>query len=166
MRSCWWLAVCFVVIGCGKFTPNAKPWPATIASFNNFTPDQQTRFKSFVSDLNTRSGHDVFLLDANSGNYPITVTVVAPPTASPNRAGYSIRNDEKCDVQISNFLFDADKVDYQESVLIHELGHCSGLGHTTKLGDVMYPTTAKFASYTPVELTSFVQSLMSAISGH
>lgn len=157
----WWLVVCLLVIGCGKKGQDPA-WPAVITSFGNLSEDQKTKVMEYIDKANTAAGKVVIQQDNNSDGYPISLLVANPPKDSPLRAGYTVRTSADCHVEFSTALDAADKLDYWQSVFLHEVvGHCAGQGHVQDPKAVMYPTTAKFNTYDKDELTIFFTASMS-----
>jgi hypothetical protein len=164
MRNLPWLFVCLLVIGCGKIG-QAPKWPAVITSFGTMSEDEKAKVLEYVASANEQAGMVVIKQEDNADGYPITLTVNDPPTDNPNRAGYTVRDDAKCTVEFSKALQSTDKTDYWESVFLHEVyGHCLGLGHTQAQGSIMYPTTAKYQTYSKDALDSFFKSALAMIT--
>ena len=152
----------FLAVSCGKLRHNDS-WPAKI-TFEGFSEEQQRELTVYAIDLNTRSGETLITTDPSSDGFPITVRPGNPPSSEAKRAGYSILSENECRIEISNFILAANRADYRESVLIHEIGHCAGLDHNPTQGSVMYPTTAKWATYTGEQLQVFLISLQKAVT--
>ncbi len=157
--------VSFLVIGCAVKSPSQN-WPAKIVSFQNFTSDQQAQLLGFTSDMNQMSSQSLIQQTGNTNGYPVSISLVPPPTDNPLRAGYTTRQSSTCTIQLSNFLFDdSQDSQYLESVFIHEFGHCAGLVHVADPNAVMYPTASAYTSYSQGELESFYQSFTSSMRG-
>lgn len=160
MKRTWYFLFVILLVSCAKKGPEAH-WPAKITAFDGLTADQQTELRQYIQDLNTRAGQTI--VTESGDGFPIHVTVVPAPASQPQRAGYSILSDDNCEIQLSSFMLTTTRQDYLESVFVHELGHCGGLGHTAQVGSVMYPTTARWDSYSQQQLSSFVTSFMDSI---
>ena len=128
-----------------------------------FSSEQKQQLTGFINDLNSRTQRTVLNLEAKSEGYPIYLELVDPPASEPQRAGYAIRDEEQCTIQLSRFLFQPQKEEYRESVFLHEVGHCAGLEHTTEKPDLMYPTTAKWSSYDATHLNVFFNRIIAII---
>lgn len=154
------LAVSLLVTSCGNFW-QAPRWPGVISSFGTMTESEKTMLMGFIESANNQVGETVIRQENNQVGFPITVTIVDPPAENPNRAGFTIRTGNSCQVQFSTALRDPEKADYWESVVLHEIyGHCLGMGHTQQPGTIMYPTTDKYQSYSREALSSFFKSVV------
>lgn len=154
--------VLLLVTNCGKKRQPVDMWPAYITGFENFSEDQRALFSGFVNTLNAEAGKTLISLSPLDEGYPISVRLTPPPANKPNQAGYATRSEENCHVDISTQLFDKTRESYQQSVFIHELGHCAGLNHVTTLGSVMYPIAQPFVSYLPTAIDEFVKTFTSS----
>lgn len=127
------------------------------------TGDQKQQIVDSLQDMNVRVHRTVVEPAALSNSYPITITVRDPWAEAPSRAGYATVEDDKCTIEISRVVFEADKVDYRKPVIWHELGHCAGLSHDPKEGEVMYRSSSELKNYTADALTRFYQEVLSSI---
>lgn len=160
MKRTLFLLIVVLLSACAKKGPE-QHWPAKITAFEGLSAEQQTLLRQYVEDLNTRAGRNLVNLEGEG--FPIHVSVVTAPSNQPQRAGYSILSEEECEIQLSSFMLGASRADYLESVFLHEIGHCAGMGHTSELGSVMYPTTARWSTYSQQQISDFVTSFMDSV---
>lgn len=160
MKRTLFLLIVVLLSACAKKGPE-QSWPARITAFDGLNSDQQALLRQYVEDLNTRAGRNLVNLEGEG--FPIHVSVVNAPSSQPQRAGYSILSEEECQIQLSSFMLNANRADYLESVFVHEIGHCAGMGHTSDVGSVMYPTTARWSSYSQQQISNFVTSFMDSV---
>ena len=162
MRSGFLILFALLAASCGKL--RQEEWPAHLVEFKGFSADQQQQLTSFATELNSRTQRTV--LDTNSNadkGYPIYLELVDPPSTEPQRAGYAIREPERCTIQLSRFLFTPEKEDFRKSVFLHEVGHCGGLEHVSDKADLMYSKTAKWSSYDASHLTIFFNKIIAIV---
>lgn len=158
----WLLAILgLLAVSCAKLRQEEEvPWPAHISNYDGFSSAQQVQLTEYISDLNSRAGRTLVSTETSGDGFPITVRLVTAPNAS--RAGYSIRSDEACEIQLSTFIFEPSRPGYVESVFLHEIGHCGKLKHTPNQG-VMFETTSKWSQYSPTMIANFVNDLTRAV---
>jgi hypothetical protein len=164
MRKIGWLVVMLLVAGCGILGPSPS-WPGVITSFGNLTPTQQQQLTGYANDMNAMSGETLIKQENNSAGYPISITIAPPPASSPNRAGYTVRDNSSCNVQFADFLLQDAYEPYFESVFMHEIGHCRGLVHVATQGAIMFPVTNVFSTYPAQAFTDFFQTFENASGG-
>lgn len=160
MKHKLFLLSVILLASCAKLRQD-QHWPARITAFDGLTSEQQAELRQYIDDLNTRAGQSVVTLEGDG--FPIHVSVVPTPANQPQRAGYSILSDDGCEIQISTFMLTDARADYLKSVFLHEIGHCAGMGHTNTVGSVMYPTTARWATYSQHQISDFVTSFVNSI---
>ncbi|MBI3293801.1 MAG: matrixin family metalloprotease [Deltaproteobacteria bacterium] len=156
------MTVVFLFVGCAKM--RTEPWPAAIVSISGFSSEEETSVRSALTDLNQSSGKIALLVEGESAKsaFPISISKREPPPDAPNRAGLSTFDEIHCAIEISPKVFTVTYQSYLKSVIWHEVGHCGGLVHTTKLGALMYPTTEPFFDYSKGDLSDFLAALFSA----
>jgi len=161
MRVWLSLIVVVLVVGCGKNRPAPGTWPAQIVSHDGFSEAQWKEIRSAVDYLNTGAGKTVvFQEDQTGGNYPIHFRFVDNSGDHATRAGLAIYDDETCTIEVSSIVFLTSNRDTLVPVINHELGHCAGLDHDPKLGEVMYRSATNFKSYTPDSFQRFFQTVL------
>lgn len=147
-----------LLTGCGKKEEKAS-WPAHITSMDGFADAESVRVKDAVGALNSHSDKPMITDSTPQGCYQITIKKVEGNDWPASRAGYATVTSTSCLVELSKQIFDNQKTDYIESVVWHELGHCSGLSHDVKSGEVMSPVTEPFIAYGSEVLTRFMQEM-------
>lgn len=120
-----------------------------------FSTDEESKVHTVIGTLNEQSGEEL-ILESNTKGFPITIKKVDGTTWPKSRAGYAILTDSSCTVELSKQIFINERADYIESVLWHELGHCSGLAHDSGNGEIMSATTAPFSSYSSEAVSRFL----------
>lgn len=168
MRKLFWFAVLVVLTSCGKNGAPHLSWPATIGGLEGFSDTQRAAVMSAISQLNlkikrtmvspaglqTQSG-------TSSGGSPIYFRFAdSIPEQKNVIAGRATVDGEKCVVQISSVV--ADNNELLVPVVWHELGHCAGLDHDPKVGEVMYASTGSMKNYDAATLGRYFAHVLEA----
>lgn len=151
----------------GACANNRLPWPATISGISGFTDDQKAQLLDVIDDMNQQSGTTLITQENIPGHFTIYYQLVAPPSDSPNRAGFAIVDNAQATIQISNTVYDYSQGDPEQllkTVVWHENGHAGGLQHNQTEGTIMYPYSTVFTSYTEDNVDTFINSLEDAIN--
>ena len=78
------------------------------------------------------------------------------------RAGFAIIEEEHCTIEISNTILTGGNRSFLKPVLWHELGHCAGLPHDSKSGELMFSTTSVTPDYGADVIGRFISSFLLA----
>jgi Dual-action HEIGH metallo-peptidase len=166
MRSSGWLVVVVLISGCGKIGllgAGGASWPATITNLQGFNSTQKAEISTFVSNFNQREGTEIISMDPNSNGYPVTLEIADPPSNSPDRAGYTTRNNSGATIQLSTLLYTSNYQSYRETVFDHEFGHAAGLVHNPEAGTIMYAMSEPFSTYSAAAMEGFLTDVSNAI---
>ncbi len=191
MRLLWkWtgLPVVLLVVSCGV-QPRLN-WPAEVAI--EVTDPGKASVASNIENLNSQLGKTILQIGSGTGSpiYIKSVTsfsstssiaqgaevhfayvespvlpgkVRAMGTASTRIAGRATLDDSKCVIELASFLFESTTNNLLLPVLWHEIGHCGGLQHVDKAGELMSAVTLSYSKYSQEQIQSFFDSLLSAI---
>lgn len=163
VRRLTWIAVCLLIIGCGKLRQPYMEWPAKVASIEGASERQRQLILDAIETVNTQVGTPVLTLDGDG--YPIHIRIVPPSPQNPLRVGYAVSSTTECRVELLNRLFDENYyLDLLVSVFAHEAGHCAGLEHVQPSNEVMSRSAIPFNSYSPGALSRFANELRAAIT--
>lgn len=144
------------LVACGK-KEDRPHWPAQITSFEGFSKEEETHVKESIGSLNDHA--DEKLVSEENKGYKIRIRKVDGTDWPKARAGYATVDDSDCLVELSKQIFEDAKSDYIMSVVWHELGHCAGLTHDSKNGEVMSAITAPFTAYSTDALARFMKAI-------
>lgn len=158
------LGVMLVVTGCGNYRQFNKPWPATVSGMQGFSDSQQTQIRAALEEVNTDAKKRVIEVDGAADRFPVTIQLRNPWPEAPTRAGYATMDPNGCVIEISTDVMRKGKEDYLRPVLWHELGHCAGLQHDPKEGEVMYKVSEPFSYYSSDAFTRFWGTILHAAS--
>ena len=120
--------------------------------------EAEALLKADIADLETEAKRKLFLDGEPDGSKPvlkITVRRVPDWKDAPRRAGYATMEGDSCLVELAERLFTTHEV-YRKTVVWHELGHCAGLDHDPRDGEVMSATTSAFDGYDAATLQHFM----------
>lgn len=150
-------------MGCGKKSHYLQ-WPATLGGMEGFSESQKTHVLDAISELNGKIRRTFVsptgLQSSNQGS-PIYIKFEENiPERTNVIAGRATVDGEKCVIQISSVV--ASNPDLLEPVLWHELGHCAGLDHDPKEGEIMYKTTRSMKSYDEGAQSRFFTNVLEA----
>lgn len=141
----------FNLISC---TNRSNAWPAHIIDISGFSDEEKTEVIKSIDDLNLRSNRSFVIFNNNDdGNQKITISKGEPHEDVLGQAGVS---DGTCFIQLMPEAF---KNDFLTTVVWHELGHCSGLDHSSDYPDIMYYSVRPLVQYEPSSIYSFLLSL-------
>ena len=153
------------LLGCGK---NRRQMHLRSVSESNGT--EKAAVLVGVNTFNSLLGENVVATDR--AGYPVEIFVRSQeslneisPSDSLNgiRHGYADASSDRCFISLSENLFAPGKSDILLSVIVHELGHCAGLGHNGTSGKIMSEYPAGFSTYSPETLAEFRADARSAI---
>lgn len=151
--------VSFLNAGCAK-TRHSSRWPAHIRGIEGFEVNEESIIRESLQNFEERTGQGLIQSDEASTRWTIYIIKKAPPQDKPMRAGLAIVGSEGCTIEISPKVFDEYHT-YVKSVIWHEMGHCGGLEHTERTGDIMYRTTERFDRYSPESISRFFEYFLS-----
>ncbi len=167
MRKLLWLAAAVVLASCGRNGSLRLSWPATIGGLEGFSDTQRTAVMSAIAQLNVKIKRTMISpagLPASresSEGSPIYFRFADNiPEQKKVIAGRATVDGEKCVVQISSVV--ADNNELLVPVIWHELGHCAGLDHDPKAGEVMYASTVSMKNYDEATLSRFFSHVLEA----
>lgn len=167
MRKLFWLAILVVLTSCGKNGAPRLSWPATLGGMEGFSDTQRESVKSAISQLNLKikrtmvSPAGLQTQNGSSEGSPIYFRFAdSIPEQKNVIAGRATVDGEKCIVQISSVV--ADNNELLVPVIWHELGHCAGLDHDPKAGEVMYASTVSMKNYDQATLGRFFTHVLEA----
>lgn len=163
MWKWYFVAVVFLVIGCGKNGPSEKSWPARISGHENFTEKEWAQVTEAIDYLNRGAGQILVSDDSNQNGLPIFFRKVQAPKENRRRAGLAIISSEDCTIELSDMIFKGLTTEYVTPVVDHEIGHCAGLEHTSSEKDIMSATTLRLNEYPPSAITFFFSSFKSIL---
>lgn len=153
-------------MGCGK-KGHYLDWPTTLASLDGFSDTQREHIVAAITQLNLKINRTVVIPEglktqSSSGEgSPIFIKFSQNiPEQTNVIAGRATVESGKCTVQISSVV--ADDVDLLVPVIWHELGHCSGLDHDPKEGEIMYKTTHGMKAYDDATIQRFFAHMLEA----
>lgn len=151
------LIVLFLNVGCGKKGPEQLPWPAQVKLVGLSAEEENTVYSSLSAFTNTL-GKDLFYFDDHPSEFQITIgkLMVSPETTS--KAGLATYTGAFCKVELNEVVFTEDYKSYVDPVLWHELGHCSGMEHDPKEGEIMYHLASSKDFYQASAITRFMDS--------
>lgn len=129
-----------------------------------FSDSQQTQIRTALEEMNTDAKKRVIEVNGAHDHFPVTITLRDPWPEAPSRAGYATMTPDGCLVEISTDVMRRGKEDYIRPVLWHELGHCAGLQHDPKEGEVMYKISEPFDTYSSDAFTRFWGTILRAAS--
>jgi hypothetical protein len=157
LKSLTFLIVLFLSVGCGKKGLDQLPWPAQVKLIG-LSAEQEKNVFSSLSGFTNNSGKEIFYFDDRPSQFQITIgkLKVSPETTS--KAGLATYNRVSCKVELNEVVFSEDYKDYFDPVLWHELGHCSGMEHDPKEGEIMYHIASPKNFYKTDAITRFVNS--------
>ena len=153
--------VLLLCAACGKNGQTRSAWPAVVVQISDVSPEEREMVLSSITNLNEQLGSAVIDVGVDRGNYAIAIRKVTPSSETINRAGLATFDDRYCEVELNSAIFGNRKVVF-EPVLWHELGHCAGLPHDSKPGEVMYHSASPDGIYSSAALNRFFKAFASA----
>jgi hypothetical protein len=164
MRKLLFIVACFLLTGCGKNRHSYLKWPTALASLEGFSDNQREHVMDAIAQLNVKVRRTLITpsgLNTQDSGSPIFIRFEENiPERTNVIAGRATVDDEKCVVQISSVV--ADDISLLVPVLWHELGHCAGLDHDPKQGELMYKTTYAMKSYDDAKIERFFAHVLEA----
>jgi hypothetical protein len=167
MRKLFWLAACFVIMGCGKNRHSYLQWPTTLGGLEGFSDSQRENVMDAIGQLNARIRRTIVApaaLQDSGAEEPGSPIFIRFEDKIPERtsiiAGRATVDDEKCIVQIASVV--ADSPELLVPVLWHEIGHCAGLDHDPKDGELMYKMTYSMRRYDEATIERFFTHVLEA----
>lgn len=146
-----YLLCLLLLVGC-----KSAPWPARIA----IGEEHRSEIIESLKDLNNYFKPNL-VGSLNELNYSIDVTTfdLEDPVL-----GLANPQQNSCAIILSERLFH----EYEETlktVVWHEIGHCAGLEHSKKEGDIMYYQASEFSRYTKESIYNFVADVITSLHG-
>ena len=145
--------------GCGRKQAPA-PWPATVR-FEGLTQSEINSVRESLNKFSDSFGSEVFFFDERVSQFQISIGKLGNSEATSSKAGLATFDDSSCKVELNNLIFQSDYSSYLEPVVWHELGHCAGMEHNPKSGELMYHIASPQSLYTEEAIHRF----WSAFSG-
>ena len=166
MRKLLWLAAAVVLTSCGRNGSLRLSWPTTIGGLEGFSDTQREAVMGAISQLNVKikrtmvSPAGLQTQESEEGS-PIYFRFAENiPEQKKVIAGRATVDGEKCVIQISSVV--ANNNELLVPVIWHELGHCAGLDHDPKSGEVMYSSTVSMKNYNEATLGRFFDRVLEA----
>ena len=156
------LTVALVITGCGVNGHSHGKWPAAVVQTENLTEMQKDLVFETLKDLNTQIRRTVVNPEQAGDAYPITIKLHGKWAEAPSRAGYATVADDRCLVELSDEIFQDDKKDFLKPVIWHEFGHCAGLNHDPREGEIMYRTSSTMQDYQAPAINRFFSAILSS----
>jgi hypothetical protein len=182
-----WFVLLVGLAGCGQSALKLQ-WPATVASIEGIEGSYLASVTNHIEDLNRRLGATQIHIGSGNGS-PITIKRVTDFSASVSStllsesefafvattgsmkkaantriAGRATLSNNRCVIELATFLFDDGQRELLAAVLWHEIGHCGGLAHDSKPGELMSSVTNAFNFYSEAQLTRFFDALNTSIA--
>lgn len=173
-RYSWLLVVFLLVASCAK--NRQANWPARVAGLQGFSQSEETEVTASLYKLNNLAGTTVVEPSKEmNGGYPIYFELASLDYAETKRVGHARFSDSECTVTLAPDLFLPESETYGtnqngrhtltaanamlDAVVFHEVGHCAGMGHSSKKEALMYPVTGPLYEYSQA-LQDFIAELL------
>lgn len=157
------LLMVFLACACGKTNKDHAPWPATI-SFAALKESEQVAVTDTLKGFSKSLGTDVFFFDNTPSHFQIVISLLSTEDKNSSKAGLATYNGTFCKVELNESVFSASYSSYLEPVLWHELGHCAGMDHDPKLGELMYYLASPKSFYSVDAISRFMEMFKSLTS--
>ena len=154
------LLVAPFVTACGNLSNSSTGWPARLVAVDGGSADATDALRSDLADLVEAAGRELLFEGDVQESRPvlkITIRRVADWKDAPRRAGYATLEGDSCLVELADRLFGTHR-EVRKTVVWHEIGHCAGLDHDDRDGEIMSATSSTFASYEPAVIAEFVDA--------
>lgn len=159
------VAICLLLvnIGCGPSGQEKAPWPASV-QFSGLNKNEIEAITSSLETLSTNVGTTLFSFEDQKEQFQITVTKMKPDNGNTSRAGFATYDGVFCTVELNEIVLGEAYNAYFEPVLWHEVGHCSGMTHNEKSGELMYYIASPKEFYRADAFSNFYSSLLKLTS--
>lgn len=151
------VSLLLLLVACGRQEGRA-PWPAKVTSLEGLSDNELGLVRGAISSLNGQAGKTL-VEEGHQDGYHIVIKKVDGTDWPKTRAGYATVAGSSCTIELSKQIFENKKADLISSVVWHELGHCSGLGHDPQEGEMMSAITSPFISYSKEVLSRFLEEM-------
>jgi len=155
-RDWAFLLVIFLACACGKTNKDHAPWPATI-SFSALKDSERMALTDTLKGFSKSLGTDVFFFDERPSHFQIVISLLSAEDKNSSKAGLATYDGTFCKVELNESVFSESYRSYLEPVLWHELGHCAGMDHDPKLGELMYYLASPKNFYTVDAISRFME---------
>lgn len=147
------LIVALLVVGCGNKEKTA-PWPAMVR-FDGLSQSEIDLVKKSLTSFSHSFGSNVFFFEEQNSQFQITIGKLEESEESTSKAGLATYNGVFCKVELNQLVFESGFGSYLEPVVWHELGHCAGMEHDPKAGELMYYLASPKNLYSTDALSRF-----------
>jgi len=182
MRILGWISVVVLVCSCADNRPTYLDWPASLTRIDGVEQSNREVILEILDGFNDEVGFD--LVSTNSqhrSKIQIQVVTEFKPLrfsresnisvfleyrgigGSTQTAGRATLEIDFCRIELAKFLVENPDRQLLEPVLVHEIGHCTGLKHEDSAGELMSPITFSLPEYDVDEFSRFFDSVRGAV---
>lgn len=149
------------VVGCGS---KHNTWPAHVASISGFSDAERLQIMAAVNQMNDAADQPLLILDNSAPANAYTITIQKHEAWTDSKVGLSHRSEENCAIEISSELFESHLAGFLDTTVRHEFGHCTGLGHSSEKGALMFATSVAFDAYSDSALDEFFADMQKSVA--
>lgn len=156
-----YLIIFLLLTSCAK-----KPgWPASV-TFQSLDSSQTETALNYLKSLSEETKMELFNFNKVEGNFKIIITKKSF-NQNENYLGLATVTEVGCLVQLNEIIFlNSDFKDYFKPVLYHELGHCAGMIHDPKEGEIMFHVGSPESFYTQDAFNRFFNQLANFVNSY